>query len=231
MNKKHFTRTLLKKGGPGFLAALLCLGIILLFQMNDHTSFWGWLFLMTCMVLFCIDLAWFHIAWNRGKTRIQFVQSLPEATFDQIPLNLSALLCLNPTEFEEFVGIVLEAMGTEYTHVRRIGGSGDQGADLYAKNVFDLPVIVQYKRYAFDNHVDSPDMQRFLGSIVHYRAIYGWFVTTSTFTQPALDFAAAHGERIRLLDGEALVALIQQRQQEIAYVWQRRQSQENIEDA
>lgn len=170
----------------------------------------SWLYLCFCILalLFCINFALFHLAWNpywKGKLT-QPVQSALIAPM--LPLTLSALLSLDPTEFEEFIGIVLAAMGMEYTHIQRIGGSGDHGADLYARNTFDLPIIVQCKRYASDNHVDSPDMQRFLGSVTHYRAVYGWFITTSSFTEPARAFAATHSICIRLLDGEQLVALI-----------------------
>ena len=228
-NKKHATNSLFKKGGPFLLALALIIGFIIMFRSDNHVS-WSWyLYCMTDLLLFCVDMVWFRFAWNIALPLASRVQVVSVTDLDQIPLSLPTLLNLNPTEFEKFVGMVLEAMGMEYTQIKRIGGSGDLGADIYARNMFDLPIIVQCKRYAPDYSVDSPDMQRFLGSIVHYRAVYGWFITTSRYTQPALDFAAMHQDRIRLLDGDALVALLQQRQQEIAHVWKQRKIQGYIE--
>jgi restriction endonuclease Mrr len=52
-------------------------------------------------------------------------------------------------------------------------------------------------------------MQKFVGMIYAYhRADQGIFVTTSSFTQPALTLALQ--QNIKTLDGKELVALVQQ---------------------
>ncbi|CAA9579408.1 MAG: hypothetical protein AVDCRST_MAG19-3692 [uncultured Thermomicrobiales bacterium] len=62
--------------------------------------------------------------------------------------------------------------------------------------------MVQCKRYGPGNNVGSPDMQRFLGTLHHFRAERGLFVTTAGFTPQARDFAGQHG--IELIDGPGL---------------------------
>ena len=227
-NSLQGRRTRWQRSYPLVLFLVLVCLVILLLNASVLPPAWQDACLHLCLLLFCIDCVLFHLAWRTGQpVSLSYPQRGGGTTgtttpADLLPMTSSALLRLNPTEFEEFIGIVLEAMGMEYTHIQRIGGSGDHGADLYARNTFGLPIIVQCKRYAADNHVDSPDMQRFLGSVVHYRAAYGWFITTSSFTEPARRFAAMHSERIRLLDGEQLLALLLQRQLEVSLVWQRR---------
>lgn len=113
---------------------------------------------------------------------------------------LAELLALSPTGFEEDVAARLRNLG--YRDVRQVGGSGDQGADVRATDPAGRSVVVQCKRYGPGNNVGSPDMQRFLGTMHHFRAERGLFVTTAGFTPPARDFAVQHG--IELVDGPGL---------------------------
>lgn len=175
--------------------------------------------LLLDIFLFFASLIALQISWQSFPAKPQRTTHAVEQHF---PLAIHELLRLNPDEFEALVGLVIEAMG--YTQVQQIGGSGDLGADLLARNFFNLRIIVQCKRFAPDNQVTSPDLQRFLGSIVHYHALEGWFVTTSTFTQPALDFANMHSDCMRLLNGEALVAFLQLRQRDITLILQQRKT-------
>lgn len=170
--------------------------------------------ILLTILLFFASLIALQLSWYTPLAQQQRVMFPGEQHF---PSAVQDLLRLSPAEFEAFIALVIEAMG--YTQVQQIGGSGDLGADLLARNYFNLRIIVQCKRFAPDNQVTSPDLQRFLGSVVHYKAIEGRFVTTSTFTQPALDFAEMHSECIRLLNGEALVAFLQQRQRDISLIW------------
>ena len=137
-------------------------------------------------------------------------------------LTLHDLLQLTPPEFEEFIAIFAAAMGKEYWQVQRVGGSGDIGIDVYAKNVYDMPVVFQCKLYSPGNVVDSPMIQQFLGSITYYGAVYGWFITTSGYTKDARRVAAATG-RIHLLDGPSLLAYIETRRSEIYAAWRQKQ--------
>ena len=117
-------------------------------------------------------------------------------------LKLAQLSTLTPEGFEEFVAEVFEAMGYE---VDRVGGTGDEGADLKVKKA-GLLGIVQCK-YHSRGVVGSPELQKFLGTVHHTRSHKGFFVTTRTFSLAAEKFVAAHP--IELIDGPRLVELVQ----------------------
>jgi restriction system protein len=117
-------------------------------------------------------------------------------------LKLSQLGSLSPEGFEEFVAEVFEALGYE---VERVGGTGDEGADLrVVKN--GTRGVVQCK-YHKRGVVGSPELQKFLGTIHHTASHKGYFVTTRTFSLAAEKFAAEHP--IELVDGPRLVELVQ----------------------
>lgn len=118
-------------------------------------------------------------------------------------LKLSQLGTLTPEGFEEFVAELFEALGYE---VDRVGGTGDQGADLRVRRA-GLLGVVQCK-YHTRGVVGSPELQRFLGTIHHTRSHKGFFVTTRTFSLAADRFAADHP--IELIDGPRLVELVQE---------------------
>lgn len=112
---------------------------------------------------------------------------------------------LSPTEFEAFVGKLLAANG--YYDVEQVGRTGDHGADLIARDAQENLVIVQCKKYSTGKNVGEPALQKFAGSIMHYKAQRGIFVTTSKFTQQAKEFAK--DKPILLADGDLLVIWIQ----------------------
>ncbi len=117
-------------------------------------------------------------------------------------LKLSQLHTLTPEGFEEFVAELFEAMGYA---VERVGGSGDEGADLLVRKS-GLVGVVQCKYYT-KGIIGSPELQKFLGTIHHTRSHKGFFVTTRTFTLAAEKFVAEHP--IELIDGPRLVELVQ----------------------
>jgi restriction system protein len=67
-------------------------------------------------------------------------------------------------------------------------------------------VYVQAKRW--QGCVGRPEIQGFYGALAGQRAKKGVFVTTSTFSQQAVDFAASSVERIVLVDGRKLADLM-----------------------
>ncbi|MET9470277.1 restriction endonuclease [Streptomyces sp. NPDC006544] len=93
--------------------------------------------------------------------------------------------------------------------VEVVGGAGDLGADVLATTPDGLRVVLQCKHYAEDNRVGSQDLQRFGGTcFAVHDADVAIIVTTSSFTAPALDYAATCG--IVCLDGEALAEWTEQ---------------------
>jgi restriction system protein len=66
-------------------------------------------------------------------------------------------------------------------------------------------VYVQAKRWK--GTVGRPDVQGFYGALAGQRANKGVFITTSSFTTQAMDFAASV-ERVVLVDGQRLTQLM-----------------------
>lgn len=93
------------------------------------------------------------------------------------------------------------------TDLQRVGGSGDAGIDgIISLDRLGLEkVYVQAKRW--QNTVGRPEVQAFHGALAGQRATKGVFITTSSFTPHAVDFARSV-ERIVLVDGQQLAGLM-----------------------
>lgn len=118
----------------------------------------------------------------------------------------------HPDFFEEAVVKLLLGMGYGGAEQRgrRIGGSGDGGVDgVIDQDALGLErIYVQAKRYAEGNSVGRETIQAFIGALHGFGASRGVFITTSTFTQHAREYAASIPTRIVLIDGKRLVSLM-----------------------
>ncbi|WP_030547839.1 restriction endonuclease, partial [Streptomyces albus] len=105
--------------------------------------------------------------------------------------------------FEEAVAALCERDGCGDVSV--VGGANDLGADVVATSPDGRRVVIQCKRYCETNKVGSQELQRFGGTcFTVHEADVAALVTTSTFTEPAADYAARTG--IRCFDGADLAA-------------------------
>lgn len=145
------------------------------------------------------DLESIRQAVREGRERVERMRHQAK----RADLKLAQLASLTPEGFEEFVAEVFEALGYD---VERVGGSGDEGADLRVTRR-GLAGVVQCK-YFTRGVVGSPDLQKFLGTVHHTRSHKGFFVTTRTFSLAAEKFVAEHP--IELIDGPRLVELVQE---------------------
>lgn len=118
----------------------------------------------------------------------------------------------HPDFFEEAVVKLLLAMGYGGAEQRgrRIGGTGDGGVDgVIDQDALGLDrIYVQAKRYADGNSVCRETIQAFIGALHGFGASRGVFITTSTFTQNARDYASGIQTRVILIDGKRLVSLM-----------------------
>jgi restriction system protein len=116
---------------------------------------------------------------------------------------------VSPQFFETIVLDLLHKMGygANRTDLQRVGGSGDGGIDgIISLDRLGLEkVYVQAKRW--QNSVGRPDVQAFYGALAGQRANKGVFITTSTFTAQAVDFAKSV-ERVVLVDGARMAELM-----------------------
>ncbi len=118
-----------------------------------------------------------------------------------------------PAFFEKLIVELLLAMGyggTSEEAGRALGQSGDDGVD----GVIDQDplgvdqIFVQAKRYAEGNSIGAGAIRDFYGALSLKKAHKGIFVTTSAFSQPAIDTARGLGSRIVLIDGLQLSRLM-----------------------
>ena len=122
---------------------------------------------------------------------------------------LETLSRVSPTFFETIVLDVLHKLGygTSRGDLQRVGRSGDGGIDgVISLDRLGLEkVYVQAKRW--QNSVGRPEVQGFYGALAGQRATKGVFITTSTFTAQAIEFAKSV-ERVVLVDGTRLADLM-----------------------
>jgi restriction system protein len=120
---------------------------------------------------------------------------------------------LPPSFFERLVVDLIVAMGyggSRSSVVQRLGKSGDEGIDgVVNEDPLGLDVVyIQAKRYAPDNAIGRERIQQFAGALVGQGASKGVFVTTSTFSRGAVDYAGRVPQRIILVDGNELARLL-----------------------
>lgn len=126
---------------------------------------------------------------------------------------LERILQNSPAFFEGLIVDLLVAMGYGGSHrnaAAQLGRSGDGGVDgVINEDTLGLDrVYVQAKRYGAGTSVGRPDVQAFTGSLVGLGATKGVFVTTSTFSSQAIEFASRIPQRVVLIDGRRLTELM-----------------------
>jgi len=118
----------------------------------------------------------------------------------------------NPPEFLERVIIDLVVKmgygGNRKDAGEAIGRSGDEGIDgIIKEDPLGLDIIyLQAKRY--EGTIGRPDIQKFAGALQGQRAKKGIFITTSSYSREARDFAAKIETKIVLIDGPMLARLM-----------------------
>lgn len=146
----------------------------------------------------------------------QTPEEILEAGFQQIQEDLilevlDKIKASSPSFFEHLVVDLLLAMG--YGGSRKeagqvLGKSGDGGIDgIINEDRLGLDVIyIQAKRW--EGTVGRPEIQKFVGALQGKRARKGIFLTTSTFSQEAIDYSRVVDSKIILIDGETLAKLM-----------------------
>jgi len=114
--------------------------------------------------------------------------------------------------FERLVVKLLVAMGYGGSiddAGKAVGKSGDGGIDgVIKEDKLGLDaIVIQAKRWTTKS-VGRPDIQSFAGSMEAYRATKGVFITTSTFSQPAVEYVDQIQRKIVLIDGCELATLM-----------------------
>lgn len=113
----------------------------------------------------------------------------------------------SPEFFERLVVELLVGMGYGGSFEdagKAIGKIGDEGIDgIIKEDKLGLDVIyLQAKKWT--NPVSRPEIQKFAGALLGKKAKKGVFITTSTFSEGAVEYAKNVENKIILIDGEQL---------------------------
>ncbi|MBE0645586.1 MAG: restriction endonuclease [Bacteroidetes bacterium] len=117
----------------------------------------------------------------------------------------------SPQFFERLVVELLVNMGYGGSMLdagMAVGKSGDEGIDGTIKeDRLGLDVIyIQAKRWS--GTVGRPEVQKFVGALHGQHARKGVFLTTGTFAQGAVEYAAGIDPKVVLIDGKRLAELM-----------------------
>ncbi len=117
----------------------------------------------------------------------------------------------SPQFFERLVVDLLLKMGyggSREDAGEAIGKSGDEGIDgIIKEDILGLDnIYIQAKRW--DNTIQRPEIQKFVGALSGKNASKGVFITTSKFSRNAISYAKNVNFTIILIDGEKLTNLM-----------------------
>ena len=134
--------------------------------------------------------------------------SLQQSLADDL---LDKLKTVSPSFFERIVVDLLVSMGyggSVKDAGKTIGKSGDGGVDgIIKEDKLGLDTIyIQAKRW--EGTVGRPEVQKFAGALQGFRAKKGVFITTSSYSNDALDFVKNIDSKIVLIDGAELSRLM-----------------------
>lgn len=115
----------------------------------------------------------------------------------------------SPDFFEKLVVHLLVKMGyggSIKDAGKAIGRSGDEGIDgIIKEDKLGLDVIyIQAKRW--EAVIGRPELQKFVGALHGQRAKKGVFITTSSFSEQAVQYVSQIDPKVVLIDGKQLVA-------------------------
>ena len=146
------------------------------------------------------------------RTPDEVLQSAHESLRKTLAIEvLAEVKQASPAFFEKLVVELLGRMGYGGSVEGAgsvVGRSGDGGIDgIIKEDSLGLDVIyIQAKKWSGD--VGRPEIQKFVGALQGRRARKGVFVTTSSFTANARDYADSVDTRVVLVDGCRLADLM-----------------------
>ncbi len=157
---------------------------------------------------------------RRSRESVTDADSLPEEKIDLTYLFyksklkkqiLDHIINCHPSFFERLVVNLLLEMGygSDELSGRVIGKSHDGGIDgvIYEDKLGLSKIYIQAKRNDTGNTIGRPLLQAFVGAMQDVQK--GVFITTSSFTKEARDFAERQQQKsLKLIDGDLLAELM-----------------------
>jgi restriction system protein len=154
-----------------------------------------------------------EVASTVGVTPDEAMRSAHVQLDDELGAELlQRILAAVPSFFERLVVQLVIAMGyggSVDEAGRALGKSGDGGVDgVIDQDALGLDrIYLQAKRYS-DGSVGPGAIRDFFGALDNYKAAKGIFITTSKFSESAVETAERLSKRIVLVDGRLLTRLM-----------------------
>jgi restriction system protein len=155
-------------------------------------------------------------ATEDGSIETETPEEALEAAYEKIRQDLAAQLLeqVKSASPEFFERLVLDLMlkmgygGSEEAAASLTAPGADAGIDgIINEDRLGLDVIyLQAKRW--ENTVGRPEIHRFVGALHGKRAKKGVFITTSSFSHDAIEYAAMIDPKVVLIDGIRLAQLM-----------------------
>ncbi|MEU9028995.1 restriction endonuclease [Streptomyces sp. NPDC048383] len=126
-----------------------------------------------------------------GHEDEEYVSAAPDDAVDPdvLTFKMKQLAAMSATGFEQACADLLARDG--FCGSRRVGGGGDLGVDVSARDHDDRLLILQCKQHKAP--VGSGHLQKFNGTArLHHGADVPIMIGLNGVTQPAIDFAAHH---------------------------------------
>ncbi len=100
--------------------------------------------------------------------------------------------------------------GSQRDAARAVGQSGDEGIDgIIDEDRLGLDTIyVQAKKWNKSTSIGRPEIQKFVGALQGQRAKKGIFITTTSFSKEAREYATNIDTKVVLIDGSRLTDLM-----------------------
>lgn len=144
--------------------------------------------------IFSIILYYVGLAINKMKSQRKEKEEYPINVY--INKVISSVNKMNGSQFEDFVEYIFKEMGFK---VKQTPKTRDGGKDLILTTE-DGRIYVEIKRYATSNLVSSTLILKLIGSAVSDGVEKCLFLTTSGFTNDAIDTAEKSKVEIKLVD-------------------------------
>lgn len=141
-----------------------------------------------------IILYYVGLGINKVKTKKKEQREYPINVY--IDKVISSVNKMNGSEFEDFVEYIFKEMGFKAEQTPK---TRDGGKDLILSTK-DGKMYVEIKRYASSNLVTSPLVLKLIGSAVSDGVNKCLFLTTSGYTNDAIDTAEKSKVDIKLID-------------------------------
>jgi restriction system protein len=145
----------------------------------------------------------------------------PDEAIEKKALMINALLAdelleqvkkMKPVFFERLVLDLLLKMGYGGALDESgalTGGTGDEGVDgIIKEDKLGLDMIYLQAKKWDSSSVGRPEIQKFAGALLGKKANKGVFITTSSFSKDAQEYAKTLGVKIILIDGKKMAELM-----------------------